>query len=102
MTGVTDTTEVRVPFVEVVADVSPTMFADVCDGETVFTREGDVFVATLPAALDADAVAVVRDRLQSEDAGREQQRADIRALMVTGCCDLCEALARFVLGDPPE
>lgn len=96
----TDVTEVRLPTAQVVASVSPTMFADLCEGEPEFTRDGDLFVVTLPCVLDDAAVATVRDRLLSSDVGREEQRAAIRALLGTGSCDLCEFVAKYVLGDP--
>lgn len=93
-------TVVRLPRAEVKRSVSPGMFADVCDAEAEFTTPGAELVATFAAVLDEDTIARIRDRLLTADTDQEEARATIRDLLGDGCCALCEATARYVLGDP--
>ena len=92
-------TVVRLPRAEVKRSVSPEMFDDLCDVAAGFTIVGAALVVTFDADLDEATTARVRDRLLTADATQEQARATIRELMGSGCCDLCEAVARYVLGD---
>ena len=93
-------TVVRLPRAEVKRSVSPGMFADVCDAEAEFTTPGAALEVTFSAVLSADQVAQVQDRLLTTDTDQEEARATIRDLLGDGCCALCEATARYVLGDP--
>lgn len=83
------------------ADVDPATFADLTDVpvSSVAWVDGGLLAVTFDGLLDAATVARVRDRLLTTDADQEAGRAEIRSLMAEGCCALCEAVARYVLGD---
>lgn len=92
-------TSVQLPTSAVKRSVSPEMFDDLCDVAAGFTIVGAALVVTFDADLDEATTARVRDRLLTADATQEQARATIRELLEPGCCDLCVATARYVLGD---
>lgn len=94
-----DVTVVRLPRAVVKRSVSPGMFADLGDTDAEFTIVGAELVATFAAVLDEDTIARIRDRLLTADTAQEEARATIRELLEPGCCDLCVATARYVLGD---
>ena len=83
--------------------VTADLFADITTvAVTVGSWCAEGLPVTFDAVLDAATTARVRDRLLSVDAAQEAQRVAIRSELDSGCCALCEATARYVLGDPTD